>query len=72
MERKSERRHGTISLPLPLIKKIKKKIEGTGFTSVSSFIEYLVRSFIEESEINKQQDKTRLNMMKRLKALGYV
>jgi Arc/MetJ-type ribon-helix-helix transcriptional regulator len=66
-----KRKYGTISLPAPLIKKIKKKTEGTGFTSVSSFVEYLVRAFVEESEINTA-DKAKENIMKRLKALGYL
>ena len=33
----------TISLPVALMERIKKKIEKTGFTSVSSFIEFLAR-----------------------------
>lgn len=66
----------TISLPVKLIEKIKKKIESTGFTSVSSYIEFLARISVEEkSESEKKtgvigKDKEKIKA--RLKALGYL
>ena len=41
-EEKDDKKYTTISIPTPLAEKIKKRIEGTGFHSLSSFVIYLV------------------------------
>ena len=65
----------TISIPTPLAEKIKKRIKGTGFTSLSSYVTYVLREVIsnmeEESEeaFSKEDEEKVKN---RLRALGYL
>lgn len=56
--------YGTISLPEPLIEKLKENIKGTGMSSVSAYVAYILRQVISgesESEVRK-----------RLKSLNYL
>jgi len=76
----SERKKGekkkftTISIPTPLFEKIKKRIEGTGFTSVSSYVTYVLRELLaekeEEEELFTKEDEEKIKA--RLRALGYI
>ncbi len=50
-----ETNYSTISLPKPLVEKIKKRCEGTGFTSVSSYVTYVLRQLISNMEQNIEQ-----------------
>lgn len=65
-----KRKYGTVSLPLPLIEKIRELIKGTGFTSVSSFVEYVMREILAESSEPDTEEKRRVK--ERLRALGYL
>ena len=67
----------TVSLPKVLADKIKERMKGTGFSSVSSYVTYVLRqvlSSIEEEEHSKQaftkeeEDKVK----QRLRDLGYI
>ena len=67
----------TVSLPKPLADKIKERMKGTGFASVSSYVTYVLRqvlSSIEEEKHSKQafskeeEDKVK----QRLRDLGYI
>ncbi len=74
-ERKDEKRYTTISIPTPLAKKIKKRIEGTGFTSLSSYVTYVLREVIsgieeESEEVFSKEDEEKVK--ERLRALGYL
>jgi len=63
----------TISIPTPLAKKIKERIKGTGFTSVSEYVTYVLREILvekEEEEPFTKEDEERIKA--RLKALGYI
>lgn len=60
--------YGTISLPLPLIEKIKKRIEGTGMNSVSAYISFVMREILSSGSTGKEELE---EVRKRLKALGY-
>jgi len=69
--------YSTVSIPKPLIKKIKERMEGTGFPSVSSYVTYVLRqviSSIEEDEKSKQafskEDEEKVKQ--RLRDLGYI
>lgn len=77
MAEKKKKRYTTVSIPTPLANKIKKRMEGTGFTSVSSYVTYVLRqviSSIEEEEKKKvvfsEEDEKRIK--DRLRALGYL
>jgi Arc/MetJ-type ribon-helix-helix transcriptional regulator len=63
----------TISIPTPLFKKIKERIKGTGFASVSNYVTYVLREILvekEEEEPFTKEDEERIKA--RLKALGYI
>lgn len=65
----------TVSIPVPLFKKVEERIKGTGFTSVSSYVAYVLREIIAEEEEEKEEpfseeDKERVK--ERLRALGYI
>jgi len=74
-EEKKEKKFTTISIPTPLAEKIKKRIKGTGFTSLSSYVTYVLREVIsgmdtEEEEVFTKEDEKRVK--DRLRALGYI
>jgi Arc/MetJ-type ribon-helix-helix transcriptional regulator len=67
----------TVSIPKPLVDKVKERMKGTGFASVSSYVTYILRqvlSSIEEEERSKraftkeEEDKVK----QRLRDLGYI
>ncbi|HDZ18363.1 hypothetical protein LCGC14_0877350 [marine sediment metagenome] len=67
----------TVSIPKPLADKVKGRMKGTGFASVSSYVTYVLRqvlSSIDEEERSKQaftkeeEDKVK----QRLRNLGYI
>ena len=64
----------TVSIPVPLFKKIEERIKGTGFTSVSSYVTYVLREVVseeeEEAEPFTKEDEERVK--ERLRALGYL
>ncbi|UCB58145.1 MAG: hypothetical protein JSV67_05935 [Thermoplasmatales archaeon] len=70
-----EKKFTTISIPTPLAEKIKKRIKGTGFTSLSSYVTYVLREVIsgveeEREEAFSKDDEKRVK--DRLKSLGYL
>ena len=74
-EIKDNKKFTTISIPTPLAEKIKKRIEGTGFTSLSSYVTYVLREVIsgveeEKEEVFSKEDEKRVK--DRLRALGYL
>ncbi len=65
----------TVSIPTPLFEKIRDRIEDTGFTSVSSYVAYVLREVIaedvqEEEDPFTEEDEERVK--ERLRALGYI
>lgn len=70
----SESKFTTVSIPTPLFKKIEKRIEGTGFTSVSSYVTYVLREIIAEDDDEgsgfSKEDEERVK--ERLRSLGYL
>lgn len=61
----------TVSLPTPLIDKIKEKIKGTGFTSVSAYVEYVLREIVT-GEKTKEKSSDTDKVKAKLRALGYI
>ncbi|MFX1279838.1 MAG: CopG family transcriptional regulator [Promethearchaeota archaeon] len=67
----------TVSIPKPLIEKVKERMKGTGFSSVSSYVTYVLRqvlSSIEEEERSKQAftKEEEEKVKQRLRDLGYI
>ena len=68
----------TVSIPKPLADKIKAKIEGTGFNSVSSYVTYVLRQVLSVTE-DKEKEKREVfdedaerQVKENLKKLGYL
>ncbi|MEE9116787.1 MAG: CopG family transcriptional regulator [Thermoplasmata archaeon] len=72
--KEEEKKFTTVSIPAPLFKKIQDRIKGTGFTSVSSYVAYVLREVITEEPDEEQpfskEDEERIK--DRLRALGYL
>jgi Arc/MetJ-type ribon-helix-helix transcriptional regulator len=64
-------KHTTVSIPKPLYDRIKKRIEGTGFTSASDYVTYVLREILADLETEtKTEDDDRIK--RKLRALGYL
>ncbi|MCD6170971.1 MAG: CopG family transcriptional regulator [Thermoplasmata archaeon] len=62
-----------LSIPASLAKKIKERIEGTGFDSISSYVTYVLRELLAEDEKENELTKEDEEKIKeRLRALGYL
>jgi Arc/MetJ-type ribon-helix-helix transcriptional regulator len=65
----------SVSIPTSLFNKIKERIKGTGFDSVSSYVTYVLREVISSEEEEKEKPYTKEEEEKvkeRLRALGYL
>ena len=74
-ERLHKIKYGTISLPMHLINKIKKRIEFTGMSSVSGYVTFILRQVLsapEEDESKIIGSQTELEVKRRLRELGYI
>ena len=65
----------TVSIPTPLFEKVSERIKGTGFSSVSSYVTYVLREIAAKQKEETQtpftvEDEARVK--DRLKALGYL
>ena len=69
-----EKKFTTVSIPTPLFRKIEERIKGTGFTSVSSYVTYVLREVISEEEDDDQpfSEEDEQRVKDRLRALGYM
>ncbi len=74
-EKAAKKKFTTVSIPTPLFLKIKKRIKDTGFTSVSSYVTYVLREIISE-EVEEQEEpfsaEDEERVKQRLRALGYL
>jgi hypothetical protein len=65
----------TIKIPRELYRKLKKTTEGTGFSSVTEFIVFVMRSVASTGDLSQQDqltgDEVRA-IRERLKRLGYL
>jgi Arc/MetJ-type ribon-helix-helix transcriptional regulator len=74
----SDKRFTAVSIPTPLFEKIKERIDGTDFTSVSSYVVHVLREVLAatpettraEGESLSKEDEEKVR--ERLKALGYL
>ncbi|MFC2060955.1 CopG family transcriptional regulator [Elusimicrobiota bacterium] len=65
----------TIKIPKILYNSIKKRIEGTGFSSVTDFIVYVMRDIVSCGNLQKESSLTKKEIeqiRKRLQSLGYL
>jgi Arc/MetJ-type ribon-helix-helix transcriptional regulator len=74
-EKTQGKNHINIQIPTDLAKKIQKRIEGTGFDSISSYVTYVLNEVLSESEEKTEEVFTKEDEEKvknRLRALGYL
>ncbi|HEX54811.1 MAG: CopG family transcriptional regulator [Candidatus Altiarchaeales archaeon] len=75
MEEK-EKKFTSVSIPVPLFEKIKKRINGTGFTSVSDYVTFVLREILAEEEEDEGEEpftkEDEEKVKERLRALGYL
>ncbi len=65
----------TIKIPSTLYKVLKKQIEGTGFSSVTDFIVYVMRDIAASGSLHEDISLTKKEIeqiKKRLRSLGYI
>ena len=70
-----EKKHINIQIPTALADKIKKRIKGTEFPSISSYVIYVLREILSETEEKTEETFTKEDeekVKKRLRALGYL
>ncbi len=67
----------TVSIPKPLADKVKERMKGTGFSSVSSYVTYVLRQVLSSIEKDKRakqaftkEEEDRVKQ--RLRDLGYI
>ena len=75
MNEKKEKKHTNIQIPTASAEKIKKRIEGTEFTSISSYVIYVLREILSDAEEKTEETFTKKDEEKvknRLRALGYL
>ncbi|MGC8587322.1 MAG: CopG family transcriptional regulator [Candidatus Micrarchaeia archaeon] len=65
-----ERKYTTITIPAPLFNRIKKMIEGTGFSSVSDYATYILRETLISIESKGEEGNGEIAA--KLRALGYI
>lgn len=74
--KKIEGNFNQVSIPTPLFEKAKKRVKGTGFTSVSDYLTFMLREVIASheqdekgSDFSKEDEE---KVKERLRALGYM
>lgn len=75
MREEKKDKYTTILIPTSLAEKIKKRMEAAGFTSFSSYVTYILRELISDSNENSEEifDKNDEKTVKnRLRELGYL
>ncbi|WFO74798.1 hypothetical protein J4526_06910 [Desulfurococcaceae archaeon MEX13E-LK6-19] len=69
-------KYTTVSIPVTLYNRIKKLIEGTGFTSVSQYVTYVLREVVAAHEEARYEEpfteEDRKKIIEKLKRLGYI
>lgn len=65
-----KRKYTTITIPAQLFEKLEKKIQGTGFSSVSDYVQFLLREFLIEAD--RPESKSHKDVIEKLHALGYA
>ena len=73
-----EKKFTSVSIPVPLFRRVEARIQGTGFTSVSSYVTYVLREIISEEERRDDEEDSPFSkedeerVKDRLRALGYI
>ncbi len=74
-EKKETEKFTSVLIPTSLAEKIEKRIQGTEFSSISSYITYVLKEVVSDSEsedgeeLSKDDDE---RIKARLRSLGYL
>jgi len=74
-EKKDAEKFTSVLIPVSLTEKIKKRIQGTEFSSISSYITYVLTEVVSDgetedsNELNREDDE---RIKARLRSLGYL
>ena len=72
-KRRKKEKFIEVLIPTSLFEKIKERIKGTDFSSVSGYVTYVLREVLSEEEEGKEFSKEDEEKIKaRLRALGYI
>ncbi len=74
-EKKDDGKFTSVLIPTSLVEKIEKRIQGTEFSSISSYITYVLKEVVsdeetEDAETLSKEDDERIKA--RLRSLGYL
>jgi len=71
---RKRRKYSAVYLPPQLVKKIKRRIEGTNFKSVSEYVTLVLEEFLSnlEEESKSFSEKDEMRIKERLRVLGYI
>jgi len=65
-------KYTTISVPVELADKVKKRIVGTGFKNLSDYTTFLLREIASSNTGENEQKDHRARIRKKLESLGYI
>jgi Arc/MetJ-type ribon-helix-helix transcriptional regulator len=74
-EKKDDEKFTSVLIPTSLVEKIEKRIQGTEFSSISSYITYVLKEVVSDvetedaEELSKEDDE---RIKARLRSLGYL
>lgn len=73
-EHLKEKKFTKVLIPKSLFEKVKERIKGTGFTSVSDYVTYVLNEVLTEDEGEEKRftEEDEEKIKARLKALGYI
>jgi Arc/MetJ-type ribon-helix-helix transcriptional regulator len=71
-ERKEKEKFAEVLIPMSLFNKIEERIKGTGFSSVSSYVTYVLKEVLSEEEVETFTKEDEEKIKARLRALGYI
>jgi Arc/MetJ-type ribon-helix-helix transcriptional regulator len=74
-EKKDDEKFTSVLIPTSLVEKIEKRLQGTEFSSISSYVTYVLKEVVsdaetEEGEELSKEDDERIKA--RLRSLGYL
>ena len=74
-EKKDDEKFTSILIPTSLVEKIEKRIQGTEFSSISSYITYVLKEIVSDEETEDAEELTKEDderIKARLRSLGYL
>jgi Arc/MetJ-type ribon-helix-helix transcriptional regulator len=74
-EKKDDVKFTSVLIPTALVEKIEKRIQGTEFSSISSYVTYVLKEVVSDAEIDNAEELSKEDderIKARLRSLGYL